>query len=219
MTTVKFTSLSLSFLFCLIAIWLLGCQQKASDYYPLFVGSLRVYEVYRTTIVGMDTVRQTLKQSNRVTGTAIHDYWDKVWTVRSQETKSPIATFYIRKTKSELSLIPALDDTTGVMKQLVFPLRVGNSWVVAVSPTDTLIGEVLSLERVKVPVGEFDSCYKIGISAKNADFRRHFWLAPNIGIVQNEIKSVSAQDKTSKTIWERSVLIQYNTKPEKEKKI
>ncbi len=201
----------------LLAIVLsLFCSRKTVDYYPLFVGSIRVYEVDRTIIIGKDTTRQVLKQVTKVIAKATHDYWDEVWKVSTQETGSPVAAAYIRKTKSELKLISNLKDTVGAMQQLVFPLAVGNSWIVAVSPTDTLVGKVLSLEKIKVPVGEFDSCYKIEIKAKNADFDRLIWFAPNVGIVRNEISSVFAQDKSQKTIREKSVLIQYNTKPTKE---
>ncbi|MEO0114252.1 MAG: hypothetical protein ABIK93_02110 [candidate division WOR-3 bacterium] len=191
---------------------LLFCSKAKVDYYPLFIGSIRVYEIDRTTITGNDTNHRIIKQVTKVTEKAIHDYWDEVWKVSTQEVGSPPATAYIRKTQSEIRLIPNLNDTAGTMNQLVLPLTVGKSWIVAKSSDDTLVAKVLGIERVKVPVGEFDSCYKVEIKAKTADFQRLMWLAPNIGIVRNEIKTVFSQDKTPKTILEKSVLIQYNTK-------
>jgi len=191
---------------------LLFCSKERVDYYPLFTGSIRVYQVDRTIISEKDTSHRILKQVTKVTGKAMHDYWDEVWQVVSQEVGSPPAAAYIRKTKSEIRLCPNLTDTAGEMKQLVLPLKIGNSWIVGVSQTDTLIGKVIGIERVTVPVGEFDSCYKIEIKAKNADFQRFFWLAKEIGIIKNEIKSVTTQDKTQRIIWEKGVLIKYNTK-------
>ncbi len=196
-------------------ILVLACVEKGVDFYPLFSGSIRIYELQRITIAGKDTSRQVLKQINQVSGKKFHDYWDEVWEVKSQESGSPIATAYIRKTKSEIRLTQTLNDTAGEMKQLALPLTVGKTWTVALSPTDTLIGSVLDIERIKVPVGEFDSCYKVEIKAKNADFSRYIWLAPKIGIVKNEIKSVFAEGEQTRTVIEKSVLIQYNTKPSK----
>jgi len=194
-------------------ILILACSNKGIDYYPLFQGSIRVYDVQRTIILGKDTTTQELKQVTKVIDKKPHDYWDEVWQVVTQETNLPAAVAYIRKTNSEIRLTQTLNDTTGEMKQLVLPLAIGNSWVVALSPTDTLIGTVLGLETIKVPVGEFDSCYKVEIKAANAPLNRKMWLAPNIGIVKNEIKSVFSEDKEKKIIIEKSVLSQYNTKP------
>jgi len=199
-----------------ISVLLLFCSQKIVDYYPLFAGSIRVYEINRILIIGKDTSHLVLKQTTKVMGKATHDYWDEVWAVNSQESGSPPVTAYIKKTNSEIRLTPTLKETMGEMKQLVLPLTIGNSWVVAASPTETLFGKVLSIERVKVPIGEFESCYKVEIKTKDATLNRFQWLVPNIGIVKNEIRSKSIQNQKEKIIFETSILIQYNTKPTKE---
>ena len=112
-------------------------------------------------------------------------------------------------------MILNLNDTLNVFKQFNFPLEVGKMWIVAKLPNDTFVGKVINLESIEVPVGRFDSCYKVEIKTKRADFNRNVWLAPNIGIVKNEIEASSFQNKIKKVTIEKSVLIQYNTKPTK----
>jgi DUF3108-like len=189
------------------------CAKKEKDYYPLFVGSLRVYDIERVTIVGKDTTKQAMQQATKVVEKTKSDYWDNVWTVSTQESNNKPIVAYIKKTKDEITYIPNLKDTNEVI-QYRFPLQISKNWVVAKAPTETIIAQVVSLENVKVPVGLFDSCYEVEIkSTKNPDFYRRVWLAPNIGIVKNEIKSITTQNQKEKVVIETGVLTQYNTKP------
>jgi hypothetical protein len=197
----------------------LFCAKKENDYYPLFVGSIKVFEVERITITGKDTTQHTFKQGTRVLDKKYDEYWGDIWKVATQEPKRRPTIAYIKKTKTEIKLIPNPQDTSTEVKQFNLPLQIGSKWIVARASNDTIFGQVIGLEKVKVPVGEFDSCYQVEITeTKNPEFYRKVWLAPNIGIIKNEIKSVTTQDKKEKTIFEKSVLIQYNLKPEKTSK-
>jgi len=192
---------------------LIFCAKKEKDYYPLFVGSVRVYDIERITIVGKDTTKQTMKQATKVLEKTKSDYWDNVWTVATQESDNKPILAHLKKTKDEITYIPNLKDTNEVI-QYNFPFKIGNNWVVAKTPAETIIAQVVGLEKVKAPVGQFDSCYEIEIkSTKNPEFYRRVWLAPNIGIVKNEIKSTTSQNQKEKIIIETGILTQYNTKP------
>jgi len=196
-------------------ILILSCAQPGSDYYPLFTGAERIYEVERITILGNDTIQSRTKQKTKIETRRFHDYWGEIWEVTTKELGSLPVNAFVRKSRNELLLILNLNDTLNVFKQFNFPLEVGKMWIVAKLPNDTFVGKVINLESIEVPVGRFDSCYKVEIKTKRADFNRNVWLAPNIGIVKNEIEASSFQDKIKKVTIEKSVLIQYNTKPTK----
>ena len=199
-----------------LAIFLALACSKTVDYYPLFAGEKKIYEVERIFISGNDTNFQRLKQMTKVKEKKTNDYWENVWEVVTQDSNYKPVTAFIQKTNTGIRLIQNLRDTIADMEQFKFPLEIGKSWIVAKSPNDTFIGTVLGVERVQVPVGVFDSCYKIQIKTSSADFQRLVWLAPNVGIVKNEIVTSSFLGKTKQVTLEKSILILYNTKPTKD---
>jgi hypothetical protein len=74
------------------------------------------------------------------------------------------------------------------------PLEVGAKWEVTADDSTITWGEILAIETVLVPAGEFRNCLKVRYTVQDTDDKRLrdeyavLWIAPNVGLVKSESK-------------------------------
>jgi len=106
--------------------------------------------------------------------------------VRVTRDEDPYLSFYFRKTRNELFVLPAshldgLEPTSGWVKLLELPLRVGSFWYG--DAEHSISFEVMARGTVETSLGRFRDCFRIRIHAP-APYLMDVWLAPNAGVIR-----------------------------------
>lgn len=160
---------------------------RKSDYFPLDDGRTWRYAAAGYEVVGTDTiVTENRTYAIVVTGSGIEAGLGKVYELRITRDDEPYLSFFLRKTRDAVLVLPAahLDGrqpTSGWVRLLELPLRNDAFWYGDAEHSVSF--EATAREDVFVPAGRFAHCFRIRIHAAEP-YVIDFWLAPNAGIVQ-----------------------------------
>ena len=163
----------------------LACRKP--DYFPL-----KDNQVWRYAATGCE-VRQphtieaeSLTYAIAVTGSAVEPGLGRVYEVRITRDDEPYMSFFFRKTRDALFVLPAshldgLEPTSGWVKLLELPLREGAFWYGDAEHSVSF--EVMARDSVEIPAGRFRNCFRIRVHAPNP-YLMDVWLAPDAGIIR-----------------------------------
>ena len=133
-----------------------------------------------------------------VTGSAVQPGIGKVCEVRITRDEEPWLSFFFRKTRDAVFVLPAshldgLEPTSGWVKLLELPLREGAFWYGDAEHSVSF--EVLARDSVKTPASRFRDCFRIRIHAPTP-YLMDVWLAPDAGVVrwQRTFSSVRSEN-------------------------
>jgi hypothetical protein len=164
---------------------MLACRKP--DYFPLkdnqeWRFAATEYEVVRTDTIAAENLTYAIA----VTGSAIQPALGRVYEVRVTRDEEPYLSFFFRKTRDAVYVLPAshldgLEPTSDWVKLLELPLRTGALWYGDAERSVSF--EVLARETVETPAGRFRDCFRIRIHALEP-YLMDVWLAPDIGIVR-----------------------------------
>ncbi len=168
------------------AFILLFVSCRRPDYFPLADGqtwryATTVYEVAETDTVGTEGLTYEIA----VTGSGMEAGLGKVYEVRITRDDEPFLSFFFRKTRDAVFVLPAshldgLEPTAGWEKLLELPLRKDAFWYGDAGHSVSF--EVLAQEAVSVPAGTFH-CFRVRLHAAEP-WTLDFWLAPDAGVVK-----------------------------------
>lgn len=208
----QFTIYNFQFLFSIFYILFACTKTKQPDYYPLKTGDKRTYQVLTISYSDADTLKQTKKIVTEVLDVVSHQKRGPVFKIVNRDYGRRIDSVigYIKKTERAIKFLNNLTDTLAELNQLEFPLGIGREWIVAQSPRETLYAIVIDRIKVQIPFGEFDNCYLIEIRPSRGEFVRRIYLAPEVGIVKNELETSSYEKGKRKEIKEVSELVGYS---------
>ena len=163
----------------------LACRKP--DYFPLRENQQWRYVASGYEIVPPDTAEAGGRTyAIAVTGSATEPGIGKVYEVRVTRDGEPYLSFYFRKTRNAVFVLPAshldgLEPTSGWVKLLELPLREGGFWYG--DAENSVSFEVMARETVETPMGRFCDCFRIRIHAPEP-YLMDVWLAPDAGIVR-----------------------------------
>jgi hypothetical protein len=171
----------------LLTIILLAASCRKPDYFPLSDGRAWRYAATGYQVVGSDTIKtDSMSYAINVAGLGTEVGLGTVYEVRVTRDDEPYLSFYFRKTRDAVLVLPSahldgLEPTPGWVRLLELPLRKEALWY---GDADHSVSfEVMAREDVSVPAGAFRNCFRIRIHAAEP-YSMDFWLAPNTGIVQ-----------------------------------
>jgi hypothetical protein len=160
---------------------------RKPDYFPLKDGQVWRYAATGYEVVQTDTIEtENLTYAIAVTGSGTEAGLGKVYEATITRDDESYLSFFFRKTKDAVSVLPAahldgLEPTSGWVKLLELPLRKDAFWYGDAEHSVSF--EVMAREDISVPAGAFRNCFRIRIHAAEP-YVIDFWLAPNKGIVQ-----------------------------------
>jgi len=169
----------------LAAVAVISCRKP--DYFPLEENREQRYAAAEYRIAASDTSEtDTTSYVIAVTGSAVEPGLGRAFAVRVTRAEEPYLSFFIRKARDAVSLLPAshldgLEPTAGWVKLLELPLRRGAFWYGDDEHSVSL--EVVARETVETPLGRFRDCFRIRIHAPEP-YLMDVWLAPDAGIVR-----------------------------------
>jgi hypothetical protein len=169
----------------LAAVAVISCRKP--DYFPLTDNQEWRYAATEFEIVLPDTTATGGRTyAIAVTGSAIEPGLGKVSEVRITRDEDPYLSFYFRKTRNELFVLPAshldgFEPTSGWIQLLELPLREGAFWYG--DQEHSVSFEVMARETVETPMGRFRDCFRIRIHAPEP-YLMDVWLAPNAGVIR-----------------------------------
>lgn len=164
---------------------ILACRKP--DYFPLRENREWRYTARECRTITPDTVEtKTATYVIAVTGSAVEPGLGSVYEVRISRGEKPYLSFYFRKTRNAVFVLPAshldgFEPTSGWLKLLELPLRDGGFWYG--DPEHSASFEVMARETVETPMGRFHDCFRIRIHAPEP-YLMDVWLAPDAGIVR-----------------------------------
>ncbi|MBM3331633.1 hypothetical protein FJY68_07265 [candidate division WOR-3 bacterium] len=171
----------------LLLLGLAALSCRTPDYLPLKDNLVWRYaatgcEIRPGQAIAADSVAYALA----VTGSAIAPGLGRVYEVHLTRDEEPYLTFFFRKTRDAVFVLPAthldgLEPTSDWVKLLELPLRQGALWYG--DPERSVSFEVMSRDSVLIPAGRFRNCFRIRIQAPDP-YRMDIWLAPDAGIVR-----------------------------------
>ena len=163
----------------------LACRKP--DYFPLKDNQIWRYAATGCEVLQPDTIEtESLTYAIAVTGSAVEPRLGRVYEVRITRDDEPYMSFFFRKTRDALFVLPAshldgLEPTSGWVKLLELPLRKGAFWYGDAEHSVSF--EVMARDSVGIPAGRFRNCYRIRVHAPNP-YLMDMWLAPDAGIVR-----------------------------------
>ena len=169
----------------LLVILLVACCRKP-DYFPLQDNQVRRYAGVLEVMPTETGERESLAYTIAVTGSAVEPGLGRVWEVRITRNQEPFLSFFVRKTKDAVFILPAshldgLELTSGWVKLLELPLRADAFWYGDAEHSVSF--EVMAREDLVTPAGRFRNCFRLQIHAPEP-YVITFWLAPDAGIVR-----------------------------------
>ena len=171
----------------LIAFVVLVLACRKPDYFPLKDNQEWRYAATEYEAAPPDTtVTGTRAYAIAVTGSAVEPGLGRIYDVRMTRDEEPYLSFFFRKTRNAVSVLPAshldgLEPTSGWVKLLELPLREGAFWYG--DEERSVSFEVLAREPVETPSGRFHDCFRIRIHAPEP-YLMDVWLAPDVGIIR-----------------------------------
>ena len=184
----------------LLGMAILSCRRP--DYFPLKDNQAWRFAAVSVVTVAEEGERESLAYVIRTTGSAVQSVLGKVYEIRITRNDEPYLSFFIRKTKDAVFVLPAshldgLEPSSGWVKFLQLPLREGAFWYGDAEHSVSF--DVLAREDVEVPAGRFRNCRRIQVHAP-APYRFTFWLAPDAGIIRWTRTFSIARSETSERI-------------------
>jgi hypothetical protein len=159
---------------------------RKPDYFPL-----KDNQQWRFAAVSELNMSEKPEQESQaytiaVTGSAVEPGLGRVYESRITRNGEPHLSFFVRKTKNAVFLLPAshldgLEPTAGWVKLLELPLREGAFWYGDAEQSVSF--EVKAREDVDTPAGGFRNCFRIVVHAPKP-YGFTFWLAPDAGIIR-----------------------------------
>lgn len=169
----------------LLGLAVFSCRKP--DHFPLKDNQEWWYAATEYDIVLPDTTTTDGRTYTiAVTGSAVEPGLGKVYEVRITRDEEPYLSFYFRKTRSAVFVLPAshldgLEPTSSWVKLLELPLREDGFWYGDAERSVSF--EVMARETVETPMGRFRDCFRIRIHAPQP-YLMDVWLAPDAGIVR-----------------------------------
>jgi hypothetical protein len=169
----------------LAAVAVISCRKP--DYFPLKDSQEWWYAATEYEISPPDTTTTDGRiYAIAVTGSAAEPGLGKVYEVRITRDEEPHLSFYFRKTRSAVFVLPAshldgLEPTPDWVKLLELPLREGGFWYGDAERSVSF--EVMARETVETPMGRFRGCFRIRIHAPQP-YLIDVWIAPDAGIIR-----------------------------------
>jgi len=162
----------------------LACRKP--DYFPLKDNQEWRYAATEYEVVPADTiVTGSTIYAIAVTASAVVPGLGNVREVRIARDDEPYLSFFFRKTRNAVLVLPAshldgLEPTSGWMKLLDLPLRESAFWYG--DEERSVSFEVMARATVATPIGRFRDCFRIRIHAPEP-YLMDVWLAPDAGVV------------------------------------
>jgi len=160
---------------------------RRPDYFPLKDNQVWRYAATGCEVLPPHTIEtESLTYAIAVTGSAVEPGLGRVYEVRIRRGDEPYMAFFFRKTRDALFVLPAshldgLEPTSGWVKLLELPLRVGAFWYG--DEERSVSFEVMARETVEASMGRFRDCFRIRIHAPEP-YLIDVWLAPDAGIIR-----------------------------------
>jgi hypothetical protein len=160
---------------------------RKPDYFPLTDNQEWRYAATEYEVVLPDTTAaESRAYAIAVTGSAVQPGLGKVYEVHITRDEEPPLSFYFRKTRNAVLVLPAshldgLDSTSGWVKLLELPLREGAFWYS--DAEHSVAFDVIARGDIETPAGLFRNCFRIRIHAPEPHLM-DLWLAPDAGIVR-----------------------------------
>jgi len=181
----------------LVGVAALACRQP--DYFPLKDNQVWRYAATGSEVRQSGTIEvESLTYAIAVSGSAIQPGLGRVCDVRITRNEEPYLSFFFRKTRDAVFVLPAshldgLEPTSGWVKLLELPLREGAFWYGDAEHSVSF--EVMARDSVEIPAGRFRNCFRIRVHAPNP-YLMDVWLAPDAGIVrwQRTFSSVRSEN-------------------------
>lgn len=172
----------------------LQCRQQPDDYFPLIEGARTYMAVTTRRVTDFDTSEQTeVRLMSEVLGEREIRTLGRVWVIQTPRDSGVSMLSYFRRDEGAVvQLVPVRGRQPMVMRYLVQPLKVGLQWYDNESRNELF--HVVARERVEVPAGRFENCFKIAIVSQRADWAMHQWFAPGTGQVRWESRASWAKD-------------------------
>jgi hypothetical protein len=168
----------------LLGLAVLSCRKP--DYFPLKDNQEWRYAATEYEIFLPDTTATEARTyAIAVTGSAVEPGLGKVYEVRVARDGEPYLSFYFRKTRGAVFVLPAshldgLEPTSGWVKLLELPLREGGFWYGDAERSVSF--EIMARETVETPMGRFRDCFRIRLHAPQP-YLMDVWLARDVGVV------------------------------------
>jgi hypothetical protein len=169
----------------LLGLVVLSCRKP--DYFPLKQNQEWRYTATEYEVAPSDTtVTGNRTYAVTVTGSAVEPGIGKVYEVRITRDEEPYLSFFFRKARNAVFVLPAshldgLEPTSGWVKLLELPLRAGAFWYG--DEERSVSFEVMARETVETTMGRFRDCFRIRIHAPEP-YLMDVWLAPDAGIIR-----------------------------------
>jgi len=163
----------------------LACRRP--DYFPLTDNQEWRYAATEFEVALPDTnAAESRAYAIAVTGSAVQPGLGKVYEVRITRDEEPYLSFYFRKTRNAVFVLPAshldgIEPTSGWVKLLELPLREGAFWYG--DQERSVSFEVMARDSVEIPAGRVRNCFRIRVHAPNP-YLMDVWLAPDAGIIR-----------------------------------
>ena len=169
----------------LAAVLLVACCRKP-DYFPLQDNQVRRYAGALEVMPTEAGEQESLAYTITVTGSAVEPGLGRVWEVLITRNEEPFLSFFVRRTKDAVFILPAshldgLEPTSGWVKLLELPLRAGAFWYGDAEHSVSF--EVMARGDLVTPAGRFRNCFRLQVHAPEP-YVITFWLAPDAGIVR-----------------------------------
>jgi hypothetical protein len=191
----------LALVLLLVGVAALACRKP--DYLPLNDNQVWRYAATGNEVRQSQTIEtESLTYAIAVTGTALQPGLGRVCEVRITRNEEPYLSFFFRKTRDAVFVLPAshldgLEPTSGWVKLLELPLREGAFWY---GDAEHLVSfEVMARDSVEIPAGRFRNCFRIRIHAPNP-YLMDVWLAPDAGVVRWQRTFSSIRSENSERI-------------------
>lgn len=164
---------------------ILACRKP--DYFPLKDNQEWRYAANEYEVIPPDTtVTGSKTYAVALTGSAVKPELGKVYEVPITRDDEPYLSFFFRKTRDAVFVLPAshldgLEPTSDWVKLLELPLREGAFWYG--DEERSVSFELMARDSVEIPAGRFRKCFRIRVHAPNP-YLMDVWLAPDAGIIR-----------------------------------